>query len=51
MGEGGPGQDLVGLFERGEVWVDPGGRKGSCEMASLWCRVGECNGVWGSLGS
>lgn len=35
----------MGGFERGEVWVDPGRRKGDCEMASLGCRLEECYGV------
>lgn len=41
----------MGLFERGKIWVDPGGRKGSCEMASLWCSVESVMGfgeAWGA---
>lgn len=29
----------MGGFGRGQTWVDPGGSKGGCEMASLGCRV------------
>lgn len=39
------------VWKEGNMVRRKGRRKGCCEIASLWHRVGEYNGVWGTWGT